>query len=317
MQEMSLHPVIKNCLIPCVARLRLTRQSSASVFNCGIGAIPDTENELITYIIDKFSEQRDNMDKLLSEQYARHNYPGKPIVEQGAKLCSDLLLNKNDSIALLEQAIGLQDDFLDNADDIADVLTFFRIQRPIFDKAQTLIDSISAEKEYFSAEPTALMSISKIKEILSNAKPYRQISELPELTQSIQDVYVKLLDDKREEVYAEIHAAMGEIHQTAAIEQTDIVHRADAELENKKHSAEQSEKLTALDAMKVQIASIRQRYLQKLVTVEPSVDTVTMNRSIVCHTMKLQSEADIDAYLAEIKKTLMERLKGHDVLHII
>ena len=211
----------------------------------------------------------------------------------------------------------MQDDFLDNADDIADVLTFFRIQRPIFDKAQTLIDSISAEKEYFSAEQTALMNISQIKEILSNAKPYRQISELPELIQSIQDVYAKLLDDKREEVYAEIHAAMGEIHQTAAIEQTDIVRRADAELEDKKHSAEQSEKLTALDAMKVQIAGIRQRYLQKLVTVEPSVDTVTMNRSIVCHTMKLQSEADIDAYLAEIKKTLMERLEGHDVLHII
>lgn len=155
------------------------------------------------------------------------------------------------------------------------------------------------------------MNISKIKEILSNAKPYRRISELPELTQSIQDVYVKLLDDKREDVYAEIHAAMGEIHQTATIEQNEIVHRADAELENKKHSAEQSEKLTALDAMKVQIAGIRQRYLQKLVTVEPSVDTVTMNRSIVCHTMKLQSEADIDAYLAEIKKTLMERLKVH------
>lgn len=309
--------IISFRIAPPVALIKKTRDFLGEYFNCGIGAIPDTENELIAYIIDKFSEQRDNMDKLLSEQYARHNYPGKLIVEQGAKLCSDLLLNKNDSIALLEQAIRLQDDFLDNADDIADVLTFFRIQRPIFDKAQTLIDSISGEKEYFSAEPTALMSISKIKEILSNAKPYRQISELPELTQSIQDVYVRLLDDKRDEVYAEIHAVMGEIHQTAAIEQTDIVHRADAELENKKHSAEQSEKLTALDAMKVQIAGIRQRYLQKLVTVEPSVDTVTMNRSIVCHTMKLQSEADIDAYLAEIKKTLMERLKGHDVLHII
>lgn len=309
--------IISFRVAPPVALIKKTRDFLGEYFNCGIGAIPDTENELIAYIIDKFSEQRDNMDKLLSEHYVHHNYPGKPIVEQGAKLCSDLLLNKNDSIALLEQAIRLQDDFLDNADDIADVLTFFRIQRPIFDKAQTLIDSISAEKEYFSAEPTALMSISKIKEILSNAKPYRRISELPELTQSIQDVYVRLLDDKRDEVYAEIHAVMGEIHQTAAIEQTDIVHRADAELENKKHSAEQSEKLTALDAMKVQIAGIRQRYLQKLVTVEPSVDTVTMNRSIVCHTMKLQSEADIDAYLAEIKKTLMERLKGHDVLHII
>ena len=68
---------------------------------------------------------------------------------------------------------------------------------------------------------------------------------------------------------------------------------------------------------KIQIAGIRQRYLQKLVTVEPSVDTVTMNRNTVCPTKKLQSEADIDAYVAEIKKTLMKRLEGHDVLHII
>ena len=211
----------------------------------------------------------------------------------------------------------MQDDILDNAEDISDVLTFFRVQKSIFDKAQGLLDSISAEKEYFSAEQTALTNISKIKEILTNAKPYRRISELPELTQSIQDVYAKLLDDKREEVYAEICAAMGEIHQTASIEQAEIVRRADAELEDKKHSAEQSEQLTALDAMKIQIANIRQRYMQKLVTVEPSVDTVTMNRSTVCHTMKLQNEADIDAYVAEIKKTLMERLEGHDVLHII
>ena len=211
----------------------------------------------------------------------------------------------------------MQDDFLDNADDIADVLTFFRVQQQIFDKAQEKLATVSAEKEYFSAEQAALTTLSKMKEILESAKPYPRISELPELTQSIQEVYDRLLNNKREEVYAEIQAAMGEIHQTAAIEQTDIVRRADAELEDKKHRAEQSEQLTSLDAMKIQIANIRQRYLQKLVTVKPSVDTVTMNRSTVCHTMKLQSEADIDAYLAEIKKTLMERLEGHDVLHII
>lgn len=309
--------IISFRVAPPVALIKKSRDFLGEYYNCGLGAIPDTENELITYIIDKFTQQRDNLNDLLSKQYANHNYPGKAIVEQGVKLCNDLLMHKNDSIALLEQAVKMQDDFLDNADDIADVLTFFRVQQQIFDKAQEKLDAVSAEKEYFSAEQAALTTISKMKEILESAKPYRRISELPELTQSIQEVYDRLLNNKREEVYAEIHAAMGEIHQTAAIEQTDIVRRADAELEDKKHRAEQSEQLTALDAMKIQIANIRQRYLQKLVTVEPSVDTVTMNRSTVCHTMKLQSEADIDAYLAEIKKTLMERLEGHDVLHII
>ncbi len=309
--------IISFRVAPPVALIKKARDFLGEYYNCGLGAIPDTENELIAYIIDKFSEQRDNLNDLLSKQYANHNYPGKAIVEQGVKLCYDLLMHKNDSIALLEQAVKMQDDFLDNAEDIADVLTFFRVQQQIFDKAQEKLDAVSAEKEYFSAEQAALTTLSKMKEILISAKPYRRISELPELTQSIQEVYDRLLNDKREEVYAEIRAAMGEIHQTATMEQIDIVRRADAELEDKKSSAEQSDKLTALDAMKIQIANIRQRYLQKLVTVETSVDTVTMNRSTVCHTMKLQSEADIDAYLAEIKKTLMERLEGHDVLHII
>ncbi len=309
--------IISFRVAPPVALIKKSRDFLGEYYNCGLGAIPDTENELITYIIDKFTNQRNKLNNLLSKQYANHNYPGRTIVEQGVKLCNDLLMHKNDSIALLEQAVKMQDDFLDNAEDIADVLTFFRVQQQIFDKAQEKLDAVSAEKEYFSAEQAALSTLSKMKEILTSEKPYRRISELPELTQSIQEVYDRLLNDKREEVYAEIHAAMGEIHQTAAIEQTDIVRRADAELEDKKHSAEQSEQLTALDAMKIQIANIRQRYLQKLVTVEQSVDTVTMNRSTVCHTMKLQSEADIDAYLAEIKKTLMERLEGHDVLHII
>lgn len=309
--------IISFRVAPPTSLIKKSRDFLGEYFNCGIGAIPDTENELISYIIEKFTQQRDSFNKLLTEQYASHSYPGKSIVEQGAKLCSDLLMHKNDSIALLEQAVKMQDDLLDNAEDIADVLTFFRIQQPIFDKAQALINSISAEKEYFSAEQTALTNIAKIREILTNAKPYRRISELPELTQQIHDVYSRLLNEKREEVYAEICAAMGEIHQTATIEQIEIVRRADAELEDKKRSAEQCDKLTALDAMKIQIANIRQRYLQKLVIADTVVDTVTMNRSTVCHTMKLQSEADIDAYVAEIKKTLMERLNGHDVLHII
>lgn len=145
--------IISFRVAPPVALIKKTRDFLGEYFNCGLGAIPDTENELIAYIIGKFSEQRDHMNKLLSEQYASHNYPGKAIVEQSVKLCTDLLMYKNDSIALLEKAVKMQDDFLDNAEDIADVLTFFRIQQPIFDKAQGKLDAVSAEKEYFNAEP--------------------------------------------------------------------------------------------------------------------------------------------------------------------
>lgn len=310
--------IISFRIAPPSALIKKVRDFLGEYFNCGIGGISDSENELIEYIIDKFSSQREEFSKLLGEQYAKYNYPGKSIVEQGMKLCNELMMNKNDHIALLEKAVKMQDDFLDNSEDMADVLTFFRVQQSIFDKAKNLLDSVSSEKEYFSAENEANSNIAKIREILTMEKPYRRISELPDLIQQTQDIYSRLLDDKREEVYAEIRAAMGEIHQTATIEQSQLVQRADAELEMKRQSAESSDTLTALDAMKIQIANIRQRYLQKLVVIaEPTVDTVTMNRSTLCHTMKLKSEEDIDKYVAEIKKTLMEKLNGHDVLHII
>lgn len=111
---------------------------------------------------------------------------------------------------------------------------------------------------------------------------------------------------------------MGEIHQTADVKQGDIVQRADAVFIEKRTAAEHAEKLTSLDAMKIQIGNIRQQYLQKLLVVaEPDIDMVTINRSTICHTMQLKSEADIDRYVAEIKKSLLQKLNGHDVLHII
>ena len=255
---------------------------------------------------------------MLSSEYVSTPYPGKKIVENGVKLCNDLLLQKNDNIALLKKTVDMQDDFLDFAEDMSDVNTFFRVQKPIFDSAGTLVELVNAEKEYFQTEDSALMAIAKIKEILANQKPYKRISELPELVQNVRDAYARLLIQKREEIKAEIQTAMGEIHQTADIKQADIIQRADNALTEKRTAAENADKLTSLDAMKIQIGNIRQQYLQKLAVVaEPDIDTVTVNKNLICNTAKLKSETDIDQYLEEIKKKLMQKLDGHDVLHII
>ena len=149
-------------------------------------------------------------------------------------------------------------------------------------------------------------------------KPYKNIAELPTLIQKVQNAYGQLMALKLQDVVAEIQAAMGEIHQAARLDQKDIVTKADAALDAKKKAAEQATTLTQLDAMKIQIANVRQQYLKALVVVNiPHVDTVTANRSSICYTAKLESEADIDRYVEDIKETLKKKLEGHDVLHII
>lgn len=300
---------------------RLIKQSRTFLgeyFNVGIAEIPSGENELIAYVIDRFTEEKNRFSELLSKEYSSRNYPGKKVTEEGVRLCTELLSQKKDNTALLRKLMEMQDDFLDHSEDMADIWDFFRLQKSQFDNAEKLLRDISDEKEYFQTEDDANRSMARIREILAMPKPYPYISELPEKMQQIEDVHEKLLDEKREEVYAEIYAAMGEIHQTASIQQSDLVERADYALQQKKTAAETAKKLTTLDAMKIQIGSIRQQYLQKLVVEEkPEVKTVTMGRSTICHTIKLESEADVDRYVAQIKKKLMEALDGSDVLHII
>ena len=204
---------------------------------------------------------------------------------------------------------------------MADVLAFFKNQRAIFDSASALLGKLSSEQDYLQAEREATGAISQIKAILNMPKPYKKISELPNLIHTVETAYGQLLELKRQDVYAEIEAAMGEIHQTANLDQKNIVIKADNALDAKKKAAAEATTLTQLDAMKIQIANIRQQYLKALVIPVqpdgPKIDIVSANRSSVCYTAKLKSEADIDQYVAEIKEKLMDMLEGHDVLHII
>ena len=280
--------------------------------------LPSDEDSLISYVLDSFTAERDKLQSLLDNQYASGTYPDKAVVENGVKLCTELLSQKKDNTALLTKMVAMGDEFLDLSEDMADVLAFFKNQKSIFDSASTLLYTLTAESEYLQAEQEATRALAQIKNILAMQKPYKNIADLPTLIQKVQMVYGQLLDLKKQDVYAEIQGAMGEIHQTAQFDQKDIVAKADDALGAKKKAAGDATTLTQLDAMKIQIASIRQQYIKALmVPAKPDEKVATASRSTLGYSAKLKSEADIDKYVAEIKDKLMELLDGNDVLHII
>ena len=280
--------------------------------------LPSDEDSLISYVLDSFTAERDKLQSLLDNQYASGTYPDKAVVENGVKLCTDLLSQKKDNTALLTKMVAMEDEFLDLSEDMADVLAFFKNQKTIFDSASALLYTLTAESEYLQAEQEATRALAQIKNILAMQKPYKNIADLPTLMQQVQMVYGQLLDLKKQDVYAEIQGAMGEIHQTAQFDQKDIVAKADDALGAKKKAAGDATTLTQLDAMKIQIASIRQQYIKALmVPAKPDEKVATASRSTLGYSAKLKSEADIDKYVAEIKDKLMELLDGNDVLHII
>lgn len=280
--------------------------------------VPTEEDDLIAYVLEQFADHREMLQELLDKEYSREAYPDRAVIENGLKLVNDILGQKKDNTALLTKMVNSEDDILDHAEDMEAVHAFFSSQRGLFDKAAEILRNMSSEKEYIQAEQGAKDALSKMEQIITMSKPYRSIPELPDLIQKVEDAYNQLLDLKKQEVLSDIRAAMAEIHQTADIDQKDISNRADDALVAKRDAAQAATNLTALDAMKIQIDNIRNQYMKKLVVkTEPNVDTVTASRSSISHTVKLENEEDIDKYVADIKKTLVDMLEGHDVLHII
>lgn len=280
--------------------------------------VPSDEDGLIAYILENFSSQRDMLQSLLDKEYMMGAYPDRSIVEGGVNLCDDILLQKKDNIALLKKVTACEDDLLDLSEDMDSVLAFFNNQRSVFDSASEMLKNLSGEKDYLQAEPEAMKALSQIDSIIKMAKPYRSISELPGLMHQVKTIYDQLLDLKRQDVISEIQSAMGEIHQAARMDQKSTVERADSALVAKRDAASKATTLTSLDAMRIQISSIRQQYLKALmVPITPDIDTVTASRSSISYTAKLENQEDIDKYVDDIKKKLNELLDGHDVLHII
>ena len=89
---------------------------------------------------------------------------------------------------------------------------------------------------------------------------------MPTLIQDIRNIYENLLNNKKEDIKAEIHAAMAEIHQSAdMLKHKDIITKADTALQAKKEAVANATSLTSLDAMVVHINGLKQQYLRLLV----------------------------------------------------
>lgn len=308
--------VIRRRITPPEKLMKQARDILREYFN--VMDVPSDEDRLIEFIIDSFTKERDDYSRLLSEKYRTELYPDKAVVENGLKLCNDVLSQKKDNIALLKRLVQREDDLLDQSEDMVDVNSFFKNQQSVFDMANGVLGALQSEKDYFQANDTMQKELSTVSEILKLAKPYKRISELPGLIQSLQSAYDEMLNEKREEVYAEIRSAMGEIHQTANVEQGDVVERADSAFAQKKQAATNAKTLTQLDAMIIQLSNLRKQYIKSLmVPATPNEKVATAFRSTLGYSIKLKNEEEIDRYVAEIKDKLMALLDGNDVLHII
>lgn len=288
--------------------------------------IKSDEENLCGQIAALLGDLKENNDHILTHYAGKTQYPGQRIADEGKRLMEQILRYISDHTLFLKAFTDAEDDLLDWSEDFREVSFFFTNQKTIFDNAWKLCEKLQQEKHYFTDEHEAVIAARAISDILRMEKPYRRILEIPTHTQKIDAAYQRINEERRTRVQDILVQARGDIHTLAYghYELTDMVRKADDELECRRQAAMEAASPTMLDAAITQILTYKDgvcKRMEQLLTPvapdqpnQPKLRINTLRRYDVLPQKKLSSEAEIDQYVAALKETLMDALKDHDAI---
>ena len=293
--------------------------------------VPEDEDGLIAFIVGKFVEKK-NKYTLLNEKYERNNYPDHKKVLKALELCDSLLQQKKDNTALISALLSTKDDLLDSLDDMQSVESFFQNQVTMFDSAVKQVKSLENDLDYIEKEPETKSALDEIRAIITVDVPkfnYKNIPKLGQLTSTVNSGIHRLLDEKRKELTSLVKQFTSEIESLAqgCAKADGIVKSAKAFFAQKLNRIAELESLALLDALSPQMLAKKDEFSIEIDQAKrpeptspkagtPPKNIKKLNRQIAFPSRRLESAEEIDAYVEEMRKRLLEELKSCDGIQL-
>lgn len=295
--------------------------------------VPSDEDGLVSFIIDKFTAQKEHYEELLS-RYDNKRYPDKSLVQNSIDLMAQILADQKDNIALVSAVIKKEDDLYDNKDAMQNVEAFFKSQVQIYDSAMKMLDNLQNELDYLSYEEDSNNALNRIRLLLivQTKFDYKCIPELITLMKTVSDGHNRLLEKKREEILEMVRQCMQAVHSAAAGHTNceGVVAKADTFFDDKKKRVSELESLALLDGLVPPMLQHKDEACKRIYTLtnpaEPKPAPTTekpvkkiiksYNRQIVFPSKRLETTEDLDAYMLEIRNQLETLMKNCDGIEI-
>ncbi|MBC1471665.1 BREX system P-loop protein BrxC [Listeria seeligeri] len=313
-----------------------------------ITALGDKEDEMLTNIKAKFNAENDLLKNLLTN-YKSENYPQESDVKEGIRIFGDFL-EINDAVTFFKEIANREEQLLAYGEAINDLKLFFSgSQKTIFDDAIKQYKNYNRDKNFLNDENLELL-MKQINEILKMSMPYTRIKELPELTSQFKDLLLMKLEAVATPILEQIELTTKEVIQEMSnLKESESLRTGFLfKMENLKTNVSKANQLGSLisfehecDAIKLNNMKLIQQLREKqqvqeekqLYQAETSQgDTVIkekltplkkreiiMTKKDLCSkkTIVLESEQDIDNYLAEIKLELLNKLQEVEILKLV
>ena len=301
--------------------------------------VPDDEDGLVRYIVEKFKEQKSHYEKL-NERYEGHKYPDHHLVTKALSLMESVLSQRKDNTALIDRLLKEEDNLLDNKDGMQSVEGFFKNQVQVFDAAVRMETELRNDLSYLQKEEEANQALNQIRKITvvdaGQSSVYRRIPELNGLMDTVREGHGRLLEAKRAEILEIIRQCLSEIHTLAGdvYDARAISERADKFFDQQKARVAELESLQLLDGLVPQMWEYKDDTVDKIdgivhpktpvapivkpkeggAVTPPAPKKVIKNiyRQAAFPSKTLESQEDIDAYVERMRAYLTALMKDCD-----
>lgn len=260
---------------------------------------------------------------------AKH-HPGKDVIDAAITRIGKQLAIR-DAFEFIEAMLAAKTDWLDTGDDIHDVVSFYKTQLPTWRKLLEALASLGDNRDVLLKVPTSAAALTDLETIRDNPAPYGQIPRIDALIKTVEAVSEAAAEEKRERALISIDAKIAEVQKS--LDQI----QADADICNKA--------LHPLQDLKTKVAGLSSipkiLYLQEqggnllddamlaiqsglakpvpsselgmpASTQTPSLAQPKPSKVIraaeLSPSIYLETEADVEAYVAKLKAELLDAI---------
>ena len=306
----------------------------------GKSGLPSDEDgikkEILSFITAELTgKDGDSIKDLLYEYTKNIPYPGKSVLDDGKKVLERIMQVK-DIKGFFEALQAAKDDLLDYAQDVSDIKKFFAgSQQEIFDKAIELLAIYEGSRTYVIDEDTIAV-VASIEKIVKKFSPYSEIHLLTDLRNKFMTSYLATLEKECEPIRAIIQNDMN--YTLADLEKRPFKEKYEREVRNAFEALikrlDATNKILNALVLKEDSDRIRIRFIQMFIDeaarlaraqnptgdipAEKPKPTKTVSiKALISGTNEIESKADIDRLLDNLREKLEKELSEDTLLRIV
>jgi len=303
----------------------------------------EEEDSLVADFRTRLTEWQAEL-KSYAHTAATSHHPGKSGIDAALTRIAQQL-GTRDSFAFIEALLAAKNEWLDAADDIHDLVNFYKTQITTWRKLLDGLSAFESNREALTKVPQAAAALIDLAQIRDNPKPYGQVNRIEPLLSSITAVNEKLAHEKRERALLSIDAKLIEVQAKleAATATPDLCNKALRPLQDLKSRIASQMSIAQIlllqaaggdamdDAIDIIEATAAKRpdhvampgsTAKPLQTGQPNVPASIVKTTRVIRAAELSSktyletESDVDAYLSKLKDALLTAVRAGQIARI-